>query len=277
MSRGEVAQTAKAYQVPAIERSMLILQALQQHGPLGLADLVSETGLSRSTCYYLVRTMAKAQLVESDEETRKYHLGIGLVELGSAATEQLGYLGVIKRYIFDLLEEMDATFVIYRRLDRGRVAIVDKVEPSHRLRVTVPLGTTLPIQGGSFGRCFLAYDHPTAVREILNAGLQRYTEQSITDVDRFLSEINGVRERGWALDREGFALGVSTVAAPMLRDGQPLLVVGAVAMAATLADDATVERWGRRLREICDSASTALHRHPRGSSGLDGGVALDER
>lgn len=277
MRLGEAAQTANAYQVPAIERSMLILRALQQHGPLGLADLVSETGLSRSTCYYLVRTMAKARLVEADEETRKYHLGIGLVELGSSATEQLGYLGVIKRYILDLLDEMDATFVIYRRLDSGRVSIVDKVEPWHRLRVTVPLGTTLPIQGGSFGRCFLAYDHPTAVREILSAGLQRYTEHSITNVARFLGEIDGVRERGWALDREGFALGVSTVAAPVLRNSQPLLVVGAVAMAGTLADDATVERWGRRLREICDSASAALHPHHHGSAGVDVGVELDER
>lgn len=263
MSRGEAAQTAKAYQVPAIERSMLILQALQQHGPLGLADLVSVTGLSRSTCYYLVRTMAKARLVEADEETRKFRLGIRLVELGSAATEQIGYLGVIKRYILDLLDEMDATFVIYRRMDRGRVSIVDKVEPRHRLRVTVPLGSTLPIQGGSFGRCFLAYDDPTAVREILSAGLQRYTEHSITDVERFLGEIEDVRERGWAMDREGFALGVSTVAAPILHHDKPLLVVAALAMAGTLADDAIAERWGRRLREICDIASATLHQHHR--------------
>lgn len=263
MSRGEAAHTAKAYQVPAIERSMLILQALQQHGPLGLADLVSVTGLSRSTCYYLVRTMAKARLVEADEETRKFRLGIRLVELGSAATEQIGYLGVIKRYILDLLDEMDATFVIYRRLDRGRVTIVDKVEPRHRLRVTVPLGSTLPIQGGSFGRCFLAYDEPAAVREVLSAGLQRRTERSITDVERFLTEIATVRERGWAMDREGFALGVSTVAAPVLHHGEPLLVVAALTMAGTLADDTTAERWGRRLREICDIASTTLHQHHR--------------
>lgn len=263
MSGGEAAQTAKAYQVPAIERSMLILQALQQHGPLGLADLVSATGLSRSTCYYLVRTMAKARLVESDEQTHKVHLGIRLVELGSAATEQIGYLGVIKRYILELLEEMDATFVIYRRLDRGRVTIVDKVEPRHRLRVTVPLGSTLPIQGGSFGRCFLAYDEPAVVREVLSDGLQRRTERSITDVERFLTEIATVRERGWAMDREGFALGVSTVAAPVLHQGEPLLVVAALTMAGTLADDTTAERWGRRLREICDIASATLHQHHR--------------
>lgn len=263
MSGSEAARTAKAYQVPAIERSMLILQALQQYGPLGLADLVSATGLSRSTCYYLVRTMAKARLVESDEETRKFHLGIGLVELGSAATEQIGYLGVIKRYILDLLDEMDATFVIYRRADRHRVTIVDKVEPRHRLRVTVPLGSTLPIQGGSFGRCFLAYDDPAVAKEILSVGLQRHTEHSVTDVERFLEEIATVRERGWAMDREGFALGVSTVAAPVLHRGQPRLVVAALTMAGTLADDSTAERWGGRLREICDIASATLHQHHR--------------
>lgn len=275
MSRGEAAHTAKAYQVPAIERSMLILEALQQHGPLGLAELVSATGLSRTTCYYLVRTMAKARLVETDEETRKLHLGIRLVELGSAATEQLGYLGVIKRYILDLLDEMDATFVIYRRMDRERVSVVDKVEPRHRLRVTVPLGSTLAIQGGSFGRCFLAYDDPALVKEILSAGLQRHTEHSVTDVERFLDEIATVRERGWAMDREGFALGVSTVAAPVLHQGRPLLAVAALTMAGTLADDSTAERWGRRLREICDIASATLQQHHRGPIAVH--LAKDER
>ena len=246
------------YQVPAVERTMLLLRALQRSGALSLVELIEQTGLNKSTCWNLLKTLDRERLVEYDPDTRTYRLGIGLVELGATASEQLTYLGVAKRYLAELLEEMNVTFVLYRRLDQEHVTLVDKLERLHRIRITVPIGTEMPIQGGSFGRCFLAYDPPQTLDAVLRHGLYPFTPHSPTDVGQFRAELDDVRQRGWAVDHEGFALGVSTIAAPVFAvSGKLLLVVGAVTI-TSLVDDDTVNEWGEKLRATCDRIAMSL-------------------
>jgi DNA-binding IclR family transcriptional regulator len=252
------AASRENYQVPAVERTMLLLRALQRSGALSLVELIEQTGLNKSTCWNLLKTLDRERLVEYDPDTRTYRLGIGLVELGATAGEQLTYLGVAKRYLAELLEEMNVTFVLYRRLDEEHVTLVDKLERLRRVRITVPIGTEMPIQGGSFGRCFLAYDPPETLDAVLAEGLHQFTPNSETDVEHFRADLEEVRRRGWAVDHEGFALGVSTIAAPVFAvSGKLLLVVGAVAI-TSLLDDEKVMEWGTKLRATCDRIAMSL-------------------
>jgi DNA-binding IclR family transcriptional regulator len=255
--KDELATGAKP-SVPAVERTMLILRTLQREGSLTLTGLLHETGLNKSSCYYLLQTLVRERLVEHDQPTRRYRLGVGLVELGSAAADQLSYIGVAKRYLAELLEDIDATFILYRRATRSSVVLLDKLERPRRVRITVPIGGELPIQGGSFGRCFLAYDPPDVVDEALAEGLHQFTQRSVTDVEAFRRDLEVVRRRGWTVDHQGFSEGISTVAAAIFDgSGEPLLVVGAVAITSTL-DDATVEDWGHKLRDVCDRVGLSL-------------------
>ncbi|GAA4374464.1 IclR family transcriptional regulator [Agromyces bauzanensis] len=254
----QAAVDRSAYGVPAIDRAVLIMRALQRMGPLSFRDILEETGLSKSTCFSLLRTMSRLDLVEFDSERRVYRLGISLVELGASAIDQLSYLRIVKRHLTHLAADIDATFVIYRRMDQEHVSIVDKLERLHQVRVSIPVGTVVPIQGGSFGRCFMAYDDPRSVDAVLRGGLHAFTERSVTDPAVFRHELARVRECGWAIDREGFALGVSTVAAPVFgADGKVLLVIGAVAIASVL-DEAKEIAWGNRLRQTCDELGEAI-------------------
>jgi DNA-binding IclR family transcriptional regulator len=252
------AEKHETYQVPAVERTMRVLRTLQHNGPMTLVSLLEKVGLSKSTCFYLLRTLTHESLLEYDPDTRVYRLGLGLVELGATASEQLTYLGVVKRYLSELLDDMNVTFVLYRRLAVDRVTLVDKLERMHRVRITVPIGTVIPIQGGSFGRCFLAYDPPDVVDEVLAEGLHTFTPKSETDVAKFRHDLVAARRQGWTVDHEGFALGVTTIAAPVFApSGKVLLAVGAVTI-ASLLDSATVTAWGTRLRETCDRIAGGL-------------------
>jgi len=246
------------YGVPAVDRAVMIMRALQRKGPLSFPGILKETGLSKSTCFSLLRTMTKAKLIELDSERRVYRLGIALVELGASASDQLSYLRIVKRHLAHLASDIVATFVIYRRLDQEHVSIVDKLERLHQIRVSIPVGTVVPIQGGSFGRCFMAYDDHRSVDEVLSGGLRAFTDRSVSDPAVFREELVRVRERGWAVDREGFALGVSTVAAPVFAvDGTVVLVIGAVAIASVLDEDKEAA-WGGRLRQTCDELGDAI-------------------
>jgi DNA-binding IclR family transcriptional regulator len=243
---------------PAVHRAFAILDAIKVGGAMTLTEIVEATGLNKSTTYYLLQALVARHVIELDEHGRRYKLGVGLIELGSAAADGLTAIGVAKRYLAELLERLNVTIVLYQRLSPGEIILVDKMERVSRVRITLPLGTRIPIQGGSFGRAFLAYDPPAAVDEVLEHGLQAFTPRSVVDVDAFRVELAEVRERGWAVDREGFALGVSSVTAPIFgRDGTVSLVAGAVTFSGALTDELAVE-YGEQLRASCDRVSRTI-------------------
>lgn len=246
------------YRVPAVERTVAILWILAARGASTLADVVEESKLNKSTTFYILRTLATLDMVDYDERARTYALGPGLMHLGLAANGQFSDISVAKRSLNELLETMDATIVLYRRVSRGEIMMVDKLERARRVRITLQTGVHIPIQGGSFGRAFLAFDSDSDVDEALREGLHQFTPKSLMDADAFRQELAVVRERGWAVDHEGFALGVSTVAAPIFgRDGQVLLVVAAVGFSNLVTDEITQE-WGGGLRRVCDGIGRTL-------------------
>jgi DNA-binding IclR family transcriptional regulator len=250
------------YRVPAVERTFTILRVLAASGQSSLADIVDGSGLNKSTTFYILRTLVTLDVVAYDERTRLYSLGPALMELGLIASGQFSDIDVAKRSLAELLETMNVTVVLYRRVDVGEIIMVDKIERAHRVRITVQAGNHLPIQGGSFGRVFLAYDDQSTVDEALKDGLHKFTPKSLTRVPAFRRELVEVRERGWAVDHEGFALGVSTVAAPIFgRDGKVVLVAAAVGFTNLFTDEVT-EQCGTELRRICDRVSQLLGAEP---------------
>ena len=177
------------YRVPAVERAFAIIRVLAAQGPLPLADVVEDSGLNKSTTFYILRTLVTLDVVAYDESTRTYTLGPALMELGMTASGQFSDVALAKRHLAELLEVFNVTIVLYRRVGVGEIVMVDKLERAHRVRITVQAGNHLPIQGGSFGRTFLAFDDPKTVDEALKDGLHKFTPKSLTRVAQFRREL----------------------------------------------------------------------------------------
>lgn len=247
--------------VPAIERAAQVLRTLSTDGALPLAAIVERTQLNKSTVYYTLQSLVAVGWVRNDEATRTYALGHELVELGLCAMGQLDDLQIAKRYLTELLSATDATLVLYRRVNRYEVSILDKIERVGRVRITFQVGVRLPVQSGSFGRAFLAYDPPDQLDDILSRGLRSFTPKSETSVPRFREQLAQTRDRGWAVDHEGYVLGVSTVSAPIFAGGDVRMVAAAVSFTAAM-DDATTRRYGQLLRDTCARITANLARQP---------------
>src|SRR5215217_7575578 len=135
---------------PAVTRAFAVLTCLAREGPLVLADVVESTGINKSTVFYILRTLTGLEAVDYDEKMRTYRLGPALLELGAAASGQFGERTLARRYLAELVESLDATIVIYRRVGL-EISLVDKLERPHRVRITLQPDERIPIQGGSFG------------------------------------------------------------------------------------------------------------------------------
>ncbi|MFC9763833.1 IclR family transcriptional regulator C-terminal domain-containing protein [Rhodococcus jostii] len=61
----------------------------------------------------------------------------------------------------------------------------------------------------ALGQALLAELTTGEVREMLPAKLERFSENTIVDLDDLVTELSEVRNRGWALEREQGAIGAS--------------------------------------------------------------------
>ena len=126
--------------VGVLDKAIAILDALEGH-PLGLADLVTATGLTRATAHRLATALEAHDLVARDGDGR-FTLGPRLVRrsLEDAARPALAVLR-------DATGESAQLYVPH---SGARLCVV-ALESPHSLRTIVPAGAVLPLDQGSAG------------------------------------------------------------------------------------------------------------------------------
>jgi DNA-binding IclR family transcriptional regulator len=67
-----------------------------------------------------------------------------------------------------------------------------------------------------------------ALDELAESGLQRFTDATVTEVEKLAEELTEVRRRGWAIETEELMSGEASLAAPI--DDRRGVTVGAIAI-----------------------------------------------
>src|SRR5690606_2344903 len=205
--------------------------------------LSAATKLDRAVLYRLLDTLIDHGFVVRDPETRKFHLGVALVELGARAgrgleVRRLALPGM--RLVMDQVRE--AVCLAVR--DRNDVVVVDRVEPPGLfVRVGYHVGFRHPMVIGAHGRALLAFLDPED---------RQLPERS----PALLAELEASRHRGFAISADELERGASGVAAPVLdRLGRPIASVGVVAPSPRLSAPAAL---GPRVRALALDVSRRL-------------------
>ncbi len=135
--------------VGVLDKGVRILEVLRVR-PLDLAGLQRESGLPRATAHRLATALEAHHLVRRDEQGR-FCLGLELVALGRAASEQFGLGELARDALAELRERSGESVQLYVAEDGARRCVVS-VQSPHALRWIVPEGSVLPLEVGSAGR-----------------------------------------------------------------------------------------------------------------------------
>ena len=182
--------------VGVLDKSVAILAALAERGPLSLAGLVEATGLPRPTTHRLAAALEAHRLVGRDGAGR-YRLGLRLLGWAGAVSTAVGLAEAARPLLEGLRDETGESAQLFVRDGDSRVCVAASERPSG-LRDTVPVGAVLPIDRGSGGKVLLAYD---------------------ADGGAAAPELETIRRRGWAVSVAEREEGVCSVSAPVLDSG----------------------------------------------------------
>jgi DNA-binding IclR family transcriptional regulator len=229
---------SKGYFAPSVKKAFEILKLVStSKDGVGISEIARGLGMAKSTVHGMTSALEEMGVVLRDPATKRYTLGFTLFELGKSAYSQIDLKDLARPVAEELMERSHAS-VFLGVLNWDHVTVLDVVEPRTELKITAPIGTTLPLLAGAVGKVFLSkLDEEEVKRIIKTKGLIRFTENSITSTDRYLQEIRTARENGFATDDEEYILGVRAVAAPIKKAAPLMSAIWVVGLKASLDEE----------------------------------------
>lgn len=217
MSQQSVAATRpiKVNQAKSLTKALDILELFSKHEDLGTREIARLTSYDRSTIHRILVTLQQHGYLIQVPETRKFRLGMKLLQLGTLAVRRYSLRDDARRVMRTLARDLNESVYLLVEEDSSAICI-DEVLVDRTLSIGPSLGVATPIHAAAAGKCFLAYKTPEAAQQLIYArGLTPITPRTIVDPQTFLTELARVRAQGYALNNEESEIGVRYLAVPI--------------------------------------------------------------
>ena len=200
----------------AVERALSIFELIaESQNGLSNSDLSRRLQIPKSSASYILRVLEKRHYLQRDERG-KYRLGLKLVSLTRGALTHLDIREIAKPILEQFLQKSRLAEAHLAVLDNGRAVYVEKVESQSFVKMDIWVGHRLPIHTTAIGKALVAYLPESETLQILSLrGMEKKTRKSINNPQKYLRELEKVRQYGFAIDDEENAEGVRCVASPI--------------------------------------------------------------
>src|SRR2546422_5704306 len=200
--------------IQSVDRAVRILKALAGGpGRLGVSELSGRLGLAKGTVHGLLRTLQEHGLVEQHADSDKYQLGPALLQLSNR------YLDLNELRSRSLAwSELVATKAgeaarVGARHGSGILVVHHVFRPDSSLQI-LEVGALLPLHATALGKAVLAYSPAEVYSDLLEDGLPKLTAKTLANA-ALRKDLEGIRERGYAIEKEEAVIGEAGIAAPI--------------------------------------------------------------
>jgi DNA-binding IclR family transcriptional regulator len=263
--------TARTYSIAAVDRAAAVLGVLDGRPSRSLTEVARATGLSEATALRYLSSLAGNGLVERDELSGHYRLGLRLFELGQRALGDGDPRQVALPLMEGLLEEFEETVNLAMRHGDALV-LIEVIEGTRSIKKGASVGQHDFWHASALGKSILAFLPDEEVRGILDRrGCPALTTTTLTTFEQLSRTFEDVRDRGFAVDDREAEEGLRCVAAPIFdRRRRPNYAISLSGPANRFTAQA-VRQMGKELRSAAASISARLGCAEGGEKGADVG------
>lgn len=243
------------YIIQSVSHALDVLEQFSgEHDELGVTELSKRLKLHKNNVFRLLATLESRGYIEQNKATENYRLGIRCLQLGQTFVAHMGLLQQARPIIESLAEDANETaFVAVPR--KACMVAVDAVEARQPIRMTSRIGEALPLHCTAAGKVHLAFISDADLREVLTAGMPRFTEKTPTEQARLQQQLRQIAESGYAVELGEHIPDVHSIAVP-IRD-YTRNVVATVALAGP-ANRMTPERIEKEMAPLLVKAGGEL-------------------
>lgn len=196
-----------------LARGLRLLDAFGESDvDLTLSELAERTGLPKATAHRLLAELVTWGGLE--RTNHGYRLGMSLFVLGQRVPRHRELREAALPYLEDLYEATHEN--IHLAVPVGNDTLfLERVSGRRSTPILSRVGGRLPAHCTATGKVFLAFGSPDRLRQVVEAGLTRYTPRTIIMPGLLRQELARALDRGYGVNREEAEVGVSAVAAPV--------------------------------------------------------------
>ena len=199
-----------------LDKAIKILELLSEeaHG-LPVSEISRELGFPKSTTHHILQTFLSHHYISQHVETKKYSLGVGILQISSTLLANLDINKIAEEYLQELYEKSREIVHLYI-LREGKIACVAKVGNPRGLTLSSSVGWITEPHAAGGGKVLLAEEPREKILSIYpDKVLRRYGKKTITNFDELLRELEKIRRQGYAIDDEEYYQGIRCIAAPV--------------------------------------------------------------
>ena len=222
-------------------------------------DIHRRTGFNKSTVMRLLLSLEKAGFLEKDPASGEYSIGVALFEAGSKYLDRTD----LHRQAMPLISELASLCneTAYLAVLNGREAVyLDRVESSKAIRTTSRVGGRVPLHCTGAGKAILAFLGDGQIEAILKGNkIKAFTPRTLTEKAKILKDLEGVRQRGYAVDNQEYEEEIKSIGAPIRdRNGKVTASICLVGPIWLMADEKIEKKLATEIREAARRVSQKL-------------------
>ncbi|KWT93457.1 MULTISPECIES: IclR family transcriptional regulator [unclassified Variovorax] len=228
------------------ERSLRLLALLANEGrALSLADLAAQLSLPKGTAHRICAQLLATGYLARDVDERMFSVGPALRQLAFDTLNHGVVRGLRHEVLSELVRQVGET-CNFTTLDGVQVLYLDRVEAQWPLRLTLDVGSHVPLHCTASGKLFLAQMEKKERDAVIGqVTLARMTANTITDAEQLRAECEAIAKRGYSTDREEFIAGLVAVAVPVFdAAGKQRAAIAVHAPTARMTMEGAIERIG---------------------------------
>ena len=250
--------SAKSPNIQSVSRAIAILRCFTDSRELGLTEISKQVGLRKSTAAGIINTLKSEKILEQNEDTGKFHLGIDLFLLAVNAKVELKE--ICEPYLDIILQDTHETVNLGVRYGDS-VVYVEKKESPHSMRICTNVGQRLPLYCTAIGKAMMAFLGEEEIERLLSASLKQYTSKTVTDPNQLRQTLSTIRKERVSFDFEELEYGLICVAVPLFnRQGMPIGAISVSGPSMRMNEetrDVIAERLKQVSKEICQVVARA--------------------
>lgn len=226
-----------------LAKGLRVIEAFSAERPrLSISDAAEIAGLDRATTRRCLLTLSELGYAAYDGKF--FTVTPKVLRLGTGCLATMPLPKIVQPLIDRLSEEIGQSTSV-SILDETEIVYVARAAQQRVMSIALMPGSRLPAYCTSMGRVLLSAQTPERQRDILGASrLVARTENTITDMQALLTEIEVTGHRGYALIDQEVEIGLRSIAVPLkTMRGQTVAALN-VGLAASVASmEYLVERY----------------------------------
>jgi IclR family KDG regulon transcriptional repressor len=221
--------------VKAADSAFRILEAVAfTNDPISLTEIARQLGMSKAGVFRYLKTLVERGYIVQNRNTARYRLGPKAYALSRIAPVGGDLIDAAEGPMRNLLVTTGLATVLGAPAPEG-IIVMRAFAGIRGMGLHVWPGQILrPLNALAHGKLVLVYGPEDYRARIVAAPLAAKTPKTITDHDQLKHELERIKQFGYAVAAEEYALGVGTLAAPIFGPGHEL--VGTIALVSFIQD-----------------------------------------